>query len=293
MRRPLTALFAIVLTAALISPASAHQPVILLNSDTTAAKGPLLVDGTVSFAVRAAFTKSKQKKAFRAAFKEGDQLEVQYLIVDKRPESALKTNQLPKLVITTPNGSRTTMKLTERTKFYEPYGDINYLYLGRLSQPAQVGTYSFMATSRGRAEITIAVGDKEIPGEVLRGPAPTAAPTPAATTARPTPTPAATTARPTPTPAATTARPTPTVAPTSAGYTMDQVRANNSASSCWSLINGNVYNLTAWINSHPGGSSAIRGLCGVDGTSSFNARHSGQSNPTATLSRYLLGPLSN
>ena len=282
MRRPLTALFAIVLTAALISPASAHQPVILLNSDTTAAKGPLLVDGTVSFAVRAAFTKSKQKKAFRAAFKEGDQLEVQYLIVEKLPESALKAKKLPKLVITTPNGSRTTMKLTERTKFYEPYGDTNYLYLGRLSQPAQVGTYSFMATSRGRAEITIAVGDKEIPGEVLRGPAPTAAPTPAATTARPTPTPAATTARPTPTPDA-----------TSAGYTMNQVRANNSASSCWSLINGNVYNLTAWINSHPGGSSAIRGLCGVDGTSSFNARHSGQSNPTATLSRYLLGPLSN
>jgi hypothetical protein len=282
MRRTLTTAFAIALTASLISPAAAHQPVLLLNTDTTAAKGPLLVDGTVSFAVRAAFTKRGEKKAFRAAFKEGDQLEVQYLIVDKRPESALKTNQLPQLIITAPNGSRTTMKLTERTKFFEPYGGTNYLYLGRLSQPAQVGTYSFMATSRGRAAITIAVGDKEIPGEVLRGPAPTAAPAPAATTARPTPTPAATTARPTPTPAA-----------TSAGYTMNQVRANNSASSCWSLINGNVYNLTAWINSHPGGSSAIRGLCGVDGTSSFNARHSGQSNPTATLSRYLLGPLSN
>jgi hypothetical protein len=281
MRRTLTTAFAIALTASLISPAAAHQPVLLLNTDTTAAKGPLLVDGTVSFAVRAAFTKRGEKKAFRAAFKEGDQLEVQYLIVDKRPESALKAKKLPKLIITAPNGSRTTMKLTERTKFFEPYGGTNYLYLGRLSQPAQVGTYSFMATSRGRAAITIAVGDKEIPGEVLRGPAPTAAPAPAATTARPTPTPAATTARPTPTPAA-----------TSAGYTMNQIKANNTASSCWSLINGNVYNLTAWINSHPGGSSAIRGLCGVDGTTSFNARHSGQSNPTATLSRYLLGPLS-
>lgn len=282
MRRTLTALFAITLTASLISPASAHQPVFLLNSDTTAAKGPLLVDGTVSFAVRAAFTKRGEKKAFRAAFKEGDQLEVQYLIVDKRPESALKTNQLPQLVITAPDGTRTTMKFTERTKFYEPYGRTNYLYLGRLSQPAQVGTYSFMATSRARAEITIAVGDKEIPGEVLRGTAPTAAPAPVETVR---PTPAAT-----PTPAA---APTPTPAATPAGYTMDQVRANNTASNCWSLINGNVYNLTNWINSHPGGSSAIRGLCGVDGTSSFNARHRGQGNPTATLSRYLLGPLSN
>ena len=36
--------------------AHAHQPVVLLDSDTTAARGPLLVDGTLSFAVRAAFT---------------------------------------------------------------------------------------------------------------------------------------------------------------------------------------------------------------------------------------------
>ena len=51
--------------------AVAHQPVILLKSDTTAAKGPLLVDGTVSFAVRAAFTKKGEKKAFRAQLQEG------------------------------------------------------------------------------------------------------------------------------------------------------------------------------------------------------------------------------
>ena len=51
--------------------AAAHQPVVLLNSDTTAAKGPLLVDGTVSFAIRAAFTKAGEKKAFRAQLKEG------------------------------------------------------------------------------------------------------------------------------------------------------------------------------------------------------------------------------
>jgi hypothetical protein len=291
MRRALTALVAITLTATLISPAVAHQPVLLLNSDTTAAKGPLLVDGTVSFAIRAAFTKSKQKKAFRAAFKEGDQLEVQYLIVEKLPESAIKAKKLPKLVITAPNGSRTTMKFTERTKFYEPYGGTNYLYLGRLSQPAQVGIYSFMATSRGRAEITIAVGDKEIPGEVIRGPAPIVAAAPEISIV-PTPSPVATTISPTPTPTP-SPTPTPTPAATSAGYTMDQVKANNTASSCWSLINGNVYDLTAWITSHPGGSSAIRGLCGVDGTTSFNARHRGQSSPTATLSRYLLGPLTS
>jgi hypothetical protein len=76
---------AIALLAGLLlptNPANAHQPVVLLNSDTSAAKGPLLVDGTISFAVRASFMKSGEKKAFRAGFKEGDQLSVQLLILD-------------------------------------------------------------------------------------------------------------------------------------------------------------------------------------------------------------------
>jgi hypothetical protein len=152
-----------------IMPASAHQPVVLLDSDTTPAAGPLLVDGTVSFAIRAAFNKSGQKKAFRAQLQEGDQLDVQYLIVDKRPENKLKNSKLPQLVITSPSGKRTVMKFTERTEFYEPYGRTTYLYLGRLSEVGEAGVYSFVATARTKAEITIAVGAKEIPGEVLRG----------------------------------------------------------------------------------------------------------------------------
>ena len=152
-----------------IMPASAHQPVVLLDSDTTPAAGPLLVDGTVSFAIRAAFNKAGQKKAFRAALIEGDQLDVQYLIVDKRPENRLKNSKLPQLVITSPSGKRTVMKFTERTAFFEKWGRVNYLYLGRLSEVGEAGIYSFVATARTKAEITIAVGAKEIPGEVSRG----------------------------------------------------------------------------------------------------------------------------
>lgn len=246
--------------------ARAHQPVELLNSDTTAAKGPLLVDGTVSFAVRAAFTKSGQTKAFRAQFKSGDQLSVQYLIVDKKPENTLRTTALPTLIITPPTGSAITIKLDERTKFYEPFGKVNYLYLARYNAVAQAGIYNFTIKSKSKAAITVAVGDKEIFGDVLRGPAPAPATTPTASA--------------TPTPSATTA-----------GYTMAQVSANNSAKSCWAVIEGSVYNLTTWINSHPGGSGAILSLCGTEATSSFKGRHGNQSRPAAQLSGYLLGPL--
>jgi cytochrome b involved in lipid metabolism len=116
----------------------------------------------------------------------------------------------------------------------------------------------------------------------LRGTAPApAAPAPAAPAA---------------TPAAPAATPTPSATPTAevttqAGYTMEKVRENNSASSCWSIINGNVYDLTKWISSHPGGRSAITGICGRDGTSSFNGRHRGDGGPASVLTGYLLGPL--
>jgi hypothetical protein len=277
MRKSVVAALVLAFSILPAGSATAHQPVFLLPTDTTPNAGPLLVDGTVSFAIRASFTKSGQKQAFRAALKEGDSLEVQYLIIDKKPESTMRSTLLPQLVITSPSGKKLTIKFTERTKYLEKYSRTTYLYLGRYSAPAEAGIYQFVATSRARAAITIAVGDKEIPGEVLRGPAPTPA-APAATPAAPAATP--------------TPSPTPTAeVTTQTGYTMEKVRENNSASSCWSIINGNVYDLTKWISSHPGGRSAITGICGRDGTSSFNGRHRGDGGPASVLTGYLLGPL--
>lgn len=277
MKRALVAL--LLLTFLGSASAHAHQPVELLNSDTTAAKGPLLLDGTVSFAVRASFTKAGEKKAFRADLKAGDPLAVQYLVVDKKPENTLKNTLLPQLVITSPSGKSVTLKITERTKFYEPYGKTNYLYLSRYNATAEAGTYSFTLTARAKSAVTIAVGEREVPGEVIRGSRPAATPTP-------TPTP--TVVAPSPTAKAT---PTPTPSATQAGYTMADVKKANTRAKCWSAIDGNVYDLTAWISAHPGGASAITFLCGIDGSNAFKAQHEGQGRPSMRLSQYLLGPL--
>ena len=275
MKRAIIAL--LVLTFLGGTTAHAHQPVELLNSDTTAAKGPLLLDGTVSFAVRASFAKAGEKKAFRADLKAGDSLAIQYLIVDKKPENALKNTLLPQLVVTSPSGKSLTIKFTERTKFYEPYGKTNYLYLARYSAAAEAGTYSFTLTARAKASVTIAVGEREVPGEVIRGVRPAATPSPTTVAATPTASP-----RPTPTP-------TPTA--TKAGYTMADVKSANTSAKCWSVIDGYVYDLTKWIPVHRGGPQAITFLCGKDGTSAFKAQHDGSSGPVSVLSNYLLGPL--
>jgi len=168
MKRAIIAL--VLLGSFLISanPASAHQPVVLLNSDTTAAKGPLLVDGTVSFAVRASFTKPGEKKAFRAGFKAGDSVAVQLLIIDKKPENKLKNSALPTVTITAPSGVSHTLKISERTKFFEPFSATNYLYLSRYTAPAEAGIYSFTVTAKSKAAVTIGVGDREVQGEVSR-----------------------------------------------------------------------------------------------------------------------------
>jgi cytochrome b involved in lipid metabolism len=268
---------AIVFTLLGINNASAHQPVNLSKSDTTAAKGPLLVDGTVSFAVRASFTKAREVRAFRAQLKAGDSLEVQYLIIDKAPENKLKVNQLPTLVITSPSGARQVMKLNERTEFLETYSQTLYFYLGRINKPAESGIYNFTITSKVRSAITLGVGYREVPGDVIRGALPTPTVTPAATPS--------VSASPTPTPSA-SASSTP-----EAGITRAQVEMRNSKTACWSIIDEKVYDLTRWIDSHPGGPSYIQFICGKDGTNSFKAQHSGRPNPTARLADFLLGPL--
>ncbi|MFZ1912059.1 MAG: cytochrome b5-like heme/steroid binding domain-containing protein [Propionicimonas sp.] len=102
--------------------------------------------------------------------------------------------------------------------------------------------------------------------------------------------PAGDAATPTPTPTPTKPSPTPsTSAPSS--YTLAQVAKHASATSCWSVVNGNVYDLTRWINRHPGGASRILGMCGKDATSAFEAQHGGQGRPERELKSFRIGSL--
>lgn len=75
-------------------------------------------------------------------------------------------------------------------------------------------------------------------------------------------------------------------------YTITDVQQHASASSCWSAIDGKVYDLTAWINQHPGGPQRILSLCGTDGTTAFHDQHGSQSQPNQKLAGFEIGTLS-
>ena len=166
-RRTLTTLLALAFIGSNLNLASAHQPVNLTAANSSADKGPILVDGTISFAIRANFSKANQTQGFRASLKAGELVNFEYLIMDRAPENKLANNKLPVATITDPSGKKTVIKFTERSKFFEPYGRTNYLYLARYSQTAVDGIYKFTLQSKAKAAITVAVGSKETFGEVL------------------------------------------------------------------------------------------------------------------------------
>lgn len=152
-------------------PASAHQPVRLTAADRTPARGPLLVDGSVSFAVYAT-VRTGTTRAFRVGLRKGQRLEVQLLIPDRAPVNRLRASRLPAVSVIDPTGRRTTMAIDERTPFYEPYSGTSYLYLARLSQDAKTGIYQVIIAGRSatRAPVVIGVGYREVPGVVRRDP---------------------------------------------------------------------------------------------------------------------------
>lgn len=77
----------------------------------------------------------------------------------------------------------------------------------------------------------------------------------------------------------------------SAVITLAVVATHNSAESCWSIINGEVYDLTSWIAQHPGGPQAIQQLCGTDGSAQFNAQHGGRAQQAQVLANFKVGTL--
>jgi cytochrome b involved in lipid metabolism len=54
-------------------------------------------------------------------------------------------------------------------------------------------------------------------------------------------------------------------------YTLSDISTHNSASDCWTTINGGVYDVTKFISQHRGG-DRILSACGVDATDLFTGK---------------------
>ena len=74
-------------------------------------------------------------------------------------------------------------------------------------------------------------------------------------------------------------------------FTMAQVAEHKDQSNCYTVIRGMVYDVTAFIEKHPGGDTNILKTCGIDATTLFEGKHGGQEKPEATLAGFVVGTL--
>ena len=80
-----------------------------------------------------------------------------------------------------------------------------------------------------------------------------------------------------------------------------EISKHNSSSDCWMLINGDVYDITPFFGSHPGGNATMVATCGTDATDAYLTKDpyststSGGSNHSSRarsmLTDYYLGTL--
>ena len=72
---------------------------------------------------------------------------------------------------------------------------------------------------------------------------------------------------------------------------ISEVKKHNSRDDCWSIVSGKVYNLTSYVQQHPGGIELISSICGIDGSAAFSSQHGSSSKPNNVLTGLLLGSL--
>lgn len=82
-----------------------------------------------------------------------------------------------------------------------------------------------------------------------------------------------------------------TVAVSATTYSQEDVATHSTKEDCRTIVNDNVYDVTAYAPRHPGGPEKIYAICGKDGSSLFENKHGGQPKPEMMLKKLLKGAL--
>jgi hypothetical protein len=89
----------------------------------------------------------------------------------------------------------------------------------------------------------------------------------------------------------TEARQAPAAAEVTSPIPLAEVARHNTPEDCWTVVEGQVYDMTDFIARHPAGPAGVVEMCGVDATESFNGEHAGQAEPESWLAVFRIGEL--
>ena len=170
LRRLAAAFMSVTLLLAFyISPAAAHDPVFLSERHSSPEVGPLLPDGTISFALYGRLLSPAATQGFQAGMKSGETLNLSLLIPAVPPETSFELVSLPEVQVVRPDGTEFLLTPTMREMFHEPYTNTRYLRLADHQEVAQQGYYNFVVSGERPGRYVVSIGTLERFGtEIIR-----------------------------------------------------------------------------------------------------------------------------
>ena len=109
------------------SPVLAHDPLILLPEQKTPEEGPLLPNGTISFALYGSLLEGGDQRGFQFKLEPDDRLTISLLIPNLQPENELPEEKLPRLFLYRPDGSVLEGVSDIYVPFDEPFSMTRYI----------------------------------------------------------------------------------------------------------------------------------------------------------------------
>jgi hypothetical protein len=158
-RRYLVALaLAVVTSVAAAVPALAHTPIQLDKNDVLPWKAPLVLHGTDPVSLFGTLARPWDIRSAQLHMDAGQNLVVGLTIPDEAPENALATDQLPTVLLITPDGRTITpIRATTRIPISTEDG-LHLLVLAQYTTTAAAGTYSIIVTGTAASRFAVSTG---------------------------------------------------------------------------------------------------------------------------------------
>jgi hypothetical protein len=141
-----------------VDTVSAHDPIILTPEQATPADGPLLVDGTISFALYGDVGGPGDTRAFRVRYAAGQTFNLSALVPNLDPERGMSVDQYPTITVVTPSGETIDLQPDEVSTFDEPFTKTSYVQYLEWSTTAEAGDYGVIITGVAPARFTVSTG---------------------------------------------------------------------------------------------------------------------------------------
>ncbi len=74
-------------------------------------------------------------------------------------------------------------------------------------------------------------------------------------------------------------------------YTLEEVSKHNARGDCWTVIDGNVVDITDYFGMHPNGDNSLQKSCGIDASQMFSGVKKHSPGGYSVLQKYIIGQI--